>query len=641
MKTFELKVGEHYRLRRCRYLVTDIRGDSVQLRALDGAKVVLRHSATRLCRALKQGQMIKVQEAPLTTDPQLILAGLPKHVAVQFQRRWHYVQALMKRFRGKLPETSAQQLITQLGEEINDISPPSLSSARCWVRAFRRAGENCLALVPRQRCKRRHPLLYQPTEVQQIFNQQVGRLYLQPEPASKVEVIDAIVEELEAFNSGRPDHDKLKVPSTSTLHRLLRDIDAHQRAMKQFGANHAARENRWSIRTPRPSRLFEQVEGDTQMMHLMGADKDGRVIGRPTLTALLETSSGRLVSRVISYSPACAETTLRAFRWSISSDNPLGGVAQRYVFDNGIEFREENVRRSIELFGAEVCFNEPGKPCQKARVEAFFGSWSKEIAHFMPGTTFSNTDARGDYNPAKQACLTLEEITAYFDRWVEEVYHERWVDDLRNSPRQHWEEMLRTQLPPRRHSPEELKRHFWSAFYATPQQGRVRFNSLFWTGPAVSYLAHREPKTDKLLVYYDAADLGHAWACHPAFRDEPMELQAVDPAYQEGLTLDLHQRIQKRLRECKQAFNHKWARKARVEILDELAKVKTRGQRLEHHRALSKGSLKPKPARTPRSKSNPGSPSAAYQYHSDTPGAFASEKLSPKPSVPRKNKKGE
>lgn len=49
-----------------------------------------------------------------------------------------------------------------------------------------------------------------------MINQQVSQFYLKAEPACKTEVIDAIVLELEAFNDGRPSHDRLKIPSEST-----------------------------------------------------------------------------------------------------------------------------------------------------------------------------------------------------------------------------------------------------------------------------------------------------------------------------------------------------------------------------------------------------------------------------------------
>ncbi|MNF80604.1 hypothetical protein D3C87_1791010 [compost metagenome] len=107
----------------------------------------------------------------------------------------------------------------------------------------------------------------------------------------------------------------------------------------------------------------------------------------------------------------------------------------------------------------------------------------------------------------------------------------------------------------------------------------------------MSYLGNRQPHVDKLRVYYDPSDLGRAWACHPSYPDELLELQAVDPDYQEGLTMHLHQLTLKRLRAERQTFDPSKARKARVTLLRELAKVKTPAQRRRRQQAAEKGSL--------------------------------------------------
>jgi putative transposase len=329
----------------------------------------------------------------------------------------------------------------------------------------------------------------------------------------------------------------------------------------------------------------------------------------------------------IGFNPPSLDTTLQALKWSLSSDNMYGGVALRYVFDSGPEFVADNLRRIIALLGGEVCYCEPATGNQKPHVEAFFGVWSKEIAHAMFGTTFSNVVARGDYDAEKNARLTIEEVRDFFGRWVNDVYCEREHSSLNTSPRLAWEAAYSAMFAPRRYSPSELRQHFLSAFTASPQQGRLRYNSLFWTGPAVSYLANRQPKVDKLQVYYDPSDLGLAWACHPSYPDELLELQAVDPDYQDGLTLHLHQLTLKHLKTQREAFNPSKARRARVALLRDLAKVKTPAQRRQHQRAVEKGSLpksRKKPAITKASKPNTHQ---GFPYHGDTPDDYSSAEV--------------
>jgi putative transposase len=627
MGTFEFKIGEHYRYRGQRFQIVDLQGECVQLRAIEGRKIVLRQTQDILLHAMKRGDLVKDQEAPIEKDPQKILSGLPKPYADAFNRNAHYTRGLMEHFHGRVPAARAQSLISKLAKEINDISPPSLSTARSWVRRFCKSGYSYLALIPGRKQKAKHRLDHQPWEVQQIINQQVKELYLKPEPACKTEVIDAIVLELEAFNEGRPKHDRLTIPSQSTLNRILRELDAYETACAQHGSKYAQKKQGWTRKRPRPGRLFELVEADTQQMHVMVVNDHGDVIGRPYLTVFLEVHTRMPYAWSIGFNPPSLDTTLQALKQSLSSDNIYGGVALRYVFDSGPEFVADNLRRIIALLGGEVCYCEPATGNQKPHIEAFFGVWSKEIAHAMPGTTFSNIAARGDYNSEKNARLTIEVVRDAFSHWVNDVYCERVHSSLNNSPRLAWEAAYSAMFPPRRYSPSVLRQHFLSAFQASPQQGRLRYNSLFWTGPAVAYLANRQPKVDKLLVYYDSSNLGHAWACHPSYPDELLELQAVDPDYQEGLTMHLHQLTLKRLRAERQSFNPRKARRARVALLRELAKVKTPAQRRQRERAAEKGSLQKSRKHPARTKVKKPNTQVVYRHHGDTPDDYSSAEV--------------
>ncbi|MBF8644070.1 DDE-type integrase/transposase/recombinase [Pseudomonas pudica] len=619
MNGSDFKIGEHYRYRGQRFQVLDVRQDTVQLRATEGQRVVLRQTVDILVRAMKRGDLVKTQEAALIADPQKILAGLPKRYLLDFDRRLHYVQGLMARFHGHMPKDRASLEISELAKRINDISIPSFSTARRWIKAFCTSGLMPTALIPHKRQKSKHRLERQPREVQQLILQQMDALYLKPEPACKTEVIDAIILALRELNDNRPSHDRLKVPSPSTLNRIILEHDAYERTLAQKGSKYAQRQHGWTRKRPRPARLFALVEADTQQMHVLVVDEEGQVIGRPYLTAFLEVSTRMPIAWTIGFNPPSLDTTLKALKLSMSSDNPFGGVAERYVFDSGAEFIGDNLRRIIGMLGGEVCYCEPGTGNQKPHIEAFFGVWSKEIAHMLPGTTFSNIAARGDYNSEDHACLTLKALDDIFSRWVKEVYCERIHSSLNTSPRMAWEAAQNPMFPPRRHSLSELHHHFLRAFTASAQQGRLRHKSLFWTGPAVAYLANREPKAEKLVVFYDPSDLGKAWASHPSYPEELMELQPVDPDYQEGLTLHLHQETVKRLRAHRQSFDSGRARAARVEILRDLAYLKTTAKRRKYYQTKEHGSLEhPKKFRLPRP-NRPQKPDN-YRFHGKTPG---------------------
>lgn len=111
MGSFEFKIGEHYRYRGQRFQIVDLHGECVQMRALEGGKIVLRQTHEMLLRAIKRGDLVKDQEAPIEKDPQKILSGLPEAYSKAFNRIAYYTQGLMEGLHGKMPNKRALVLI--------------------------------------------------------------------------------------------------------------------------------------------------------------------------------------------------------------------------------------------------------------------------------------------------------------------------------------------------------------------------------------------------------------------------------------------------------------------------------------------------------------------------------------------------
>ena len=63
-----------------------------------------------------------------------------------------------------------------------------------------------------------------------------------------------------------------------------------------------------------------------------------------------------------------------------------------------------------------------GQPHYGGIIERVIGTFMKLI-HTLPGTTFSNTAMRGDYNSDKQACLILSELERWLTIAITKYYH--------------------------------------------------------------------------------------------------------------------------------------------------------------------------------------------------------------------------
>jgi putative transposase len=622
----EIKVGEQYVYGSRRYQITTVDDQLVQLRTVDGAPTILYQSLATLRRAADQRRLIKAQEAPITTSPEKVIARLPAAQAAQLLLRLDYVRTVLTQFSGRLSRTEFPALIEAVTKTSGEHRAPGYTTVCNWRKSYLTAGGNCIALIPDTYRPHRRHLSRQPEEIKALIKRYVKECYWVFTPLTKTALIETIQLAIQNLNTTRPDTRKYREPSITTLYRIICELDAFETRRKQHGRRSAIRQNRWGAALPEPDWLLERVEADTQLLHLFVADKNGRVIGRPYLTVFLEIKTRHVIGWHISFNPPSLDTTLIALKASLHSDNPYGGLATFYIFDNGPEYIAKALRQMMLLLGAEVSFCEPGEPNQKPHIEAFFRTWSTQIVHSMSGTTFSNTTKRGDYDSEANAIYTLEQVRDFFSRWLD-TYHRDLHSELEMSPDEAWAKCLEHELEPRQFDQDDLRRYFWRREMVTPSsQNRVRYSNVHWHGGAVGEMAHRWPLRKKLCLYYDPGDLGNAWVFHPDYPDDIQPLEPVHKQYQQGLTLHFHQEIHARKLELRKRRVYVCAREARVQLLWEISQTNNKQQRLQHHRALERGdvtnddlvAIAPQ-ASTERVEVNP----SLHEYRSDTPDEFS------------------
>jgi putative transposase len=91
------------------------------------------------------------------------------------------------------------------------------------------------------------------------------------------------------------------------------------------------------------------------------------------------------------------------------------------------------LQRACNEYGIDLAWRPVGRPNFGAHVERALGTLSKEI-HTLPGTTFSNTLEKGDYNSEKQAALTLSEFEEWLTIYIADIYHQKLHTSLNTTP---------------------------------------------------------------------------------------------------------------------------------------------------------------------------------------------------------------
>ncbi|MNF33400.1 Integrase core domain protein [compost metagenome] len=565
-KEFNMQVGEQWRFYTEVYLVIAVDDKRAHLRSIARRTHIAIHTLERLRLAFERGNLFRVQDAPLEHNVQRIIADLSDDQRSQLDKRLQYVRTTEAKLGGSLPRPATVALIREISEQIGDPYPPCYTSLYGWMKLYRRSGGSPIALIRSPLLRRRRLLDLQPNVVAETIDHWVRELYLIELPHSIVEVTDVIQCSLEDLNSKRPVTDQLSVPSSSTIWRIIKQYDTYEKDLAQLGRQRAIKKQKFSRKGQQPMHLLEHVECDTQMIDVLVVNDRGTVIGRAWLTVLIDKLSRVIIGWDISINPPCIEKTLRALKDSLRSDLPYTGLATTYVMDNGSEFAGNKIGYIMHLLGSKVVYCEPYTPDQKPYVERWFKTHNIQFAHHLSGTTFSDPEERGDYNSEKNATHTIAELKESFRKFLD-IYHQNFHRSLNDSPVNTWTKYLDKNFPPKRFSEADIQRLFWSKTTALPFNGRIGFSKLQWTGPAVPALATRGVKRVKLTVFYDISDLGTVWICHPDRPEDLYPVEAVDPDYQNGLTMQMHRLVQKQLRKERKAFDFKSARERRVKYI--------------------------------------------------------------------------
>jgi putative transposase len=149
-------------------------------------------------------------------------------------------------------------------------------------------------------------------------------------------------------------------------------------------------------------------------------------------------------------------------------------------------------------------------PWLKGSIERFIKTSGTDVFHATPGTTFSNFLVRGDYDPSKHACVTLNGLWYLLHKWIVDVYTQEAHRGIGGVPAKIWERGLNRDFVPR--LPASRNRHL-----------PVQFK-------------------------YNAGDLSRIWVLDPR-KMKYLEVLADDQYYTQGLSLWKHRVIKRYAKE--------------------------------------------------------------------------------------------
>jgi putative transposase len=388
-------------------------------------------------------------------------------------------------------------------------------SVRTVRRGFLRFKLNRRAsdLLPR-RCGRRPGLRRCTPQMEAIVSDNIQKHYLTREQPT----INHLMDQINAVC--REKH--LKPPARSTVTRRIDAIAAFERARRRQGSRAAKQ-----AYEPRPGSLIaERPLQIVQIDHtrcdyvLVTDDAQRQPLGRPWLTVAIDVKTRCLLGIHVAFDAPSATAVALCLeqailpkedglkKLNIDAKWEMYGKPEILLLDNGPDFHSEALRRGCEDYGITLQYRPVKQPQYGGHIERLIGTLMQRV-HLLPGTTFSNPKARGDYNSSARAIFTLSEFRGWLIEQITLWYHVRGHAGLGGiAPTQAWLAGWtadgKVRVPPIVASPMELRAAFLPVVWRAVKRTGIEWaRNRYWHEALEPLIGCRE----KQCVRYDPRDV--------------------------------------------------------------------------------------------------------------------------------------
>lgn len=439
-----------------------------------------------------------------------------------------------------------------------DARPPHESTVYRWRRKFLKAQQDVRALFVEFDKQGGKGLTRLDPAVEGLIDEKIEAVFLGAKRGSVAEVYGAVFLAIQLENAKRAEADHLVVPGLRTIQRRIADLYAFERAVAQFGRREAERRFAGYGRARAVARILEIVEIDHTPVDLMVTDDNRIVIGRPTLTIVLDRASRCVLGFHLSLAGHGVPAVFSALRHAMLPKTYLSkryaelnldwtcfGWPERIVVDNGREFHADAIRDAMANLDVLVEYAGSRDPNDKPYVERFLRTFNYTFIHKLPGTTLSNVHQRVGFQAEKEACLTLAELDQMIHVWICNVYHRRPHGGLDGrAPLDVWNEGAEAYPPQLKMNRHDIDIEFSEVKQCALQHYGIDLNTFVYASPRLALLRRMLPKDTGVTVKWPRNEAGHVWVWDTT-ANEYVEVPNKDAEYA-GLTVEQAKAAKKR-----------------------------------------------------------------------------------------------
>lgn len=430
--------------------------------------------------------------------------------------------------------------------------PPGVTSVLRWRLKYVQSGSDLVSLVKRN-SKRGNRRKRYPAEVLKMVNSAIDSVYLTEERQTLQDVVDAAWASVDEENKQRPKSLRLKRPTRRLIERMIFEIPAYDRCVARYGREAANKQFRAVVGHRVAEAPLRRAEMDHTLLDLMVIDDEsGLPLGRPYVTVCIDDYSRCVLGIYIGFEPPSYLTVAHCLKHAFLPKNYLRerypsiigewiahGIMAILVVDNGPEFHSVSLENACYSLGIELQYSPRKNPWFKGKIERFQGTLNREVAHGIPGTTFSNILEKDDYDPLKHAVVRLSTLREIVHIWVVDVYHERVHRTLKAPPIAMWKSSISADDI---HLPDDPA--VFDAIMGRSEERRlthkgIEFEGLFYNSPELTTLRRQLGDVLDVSIRIDDTNIGRIFVLSPD-KKRIFTVPAVNVAYAQGLSAWQH-----------------------------------------------------------------------------------------------------
>lgn len=362
--------------------------------------------------------------------------------------RMRYVRTALKMQTTKGSRVNCKKAIESVVALDNDLSPPSPDTLLLWLKHYQDSGSNPYALMDRRQFVQKQKRFEKSVET--LLDSCITKYYLQLRGLSAKATFGKFQDEVRALE--RQQDEKIVIPSISTCHRRILEIDPYIRDFKRYGGSFARNKWRFSLNGDQSTRILQRVEIDHTWLDIWVLDpKTGVPIGRPWITVVLDRYSGYILGLYISFYGPSVASVAHAIKNSIFPKDQLisgipeiltpwtsMGVAEMYVVDNGLEFHSNAFKRMAWDLRADLLYNPVHQPWLKASVERSMMEFNRILP--QRGKVYAPQKNMIPQNPKDSAAILFDDLCVGLFMWAAEVFPRQMHPKNLVRPLDLWEE---------------------------------------------------------------------------------------------------------------------------------------------------------------------------------------------------------